>query len=169
MGLASEDFDLGILSPDRNLGYLPKPIPTERDREIGELLLSAVASQRVARLRHCLNEGSEAVLRAFAERMASTSVRSNDPAQLRLGLIALLLSWGRADSRDALTVLPLFHDAILRLSLDSSEFIESVRQVVGDRLAEPFVDFLKRSDKSLASMGYSEGADKDGFRYVRNW
>jgi hypothetical protein len=31
--------------------------------------------------------------------------------------------------------------------------------------------FLKRTDedKSLDSMGYVEGADEDGFRFVRTW
>lgn len=166
---ATEAFDLEVLHPDKNVSYLPKPIPTARDRQIGELLSSSISGQRIARLKRCIDEGHALVLRAFAERMASTAVRTNSPTDLRLGLIALLLALEGPDSRDALTIFPLFYDAVLRLQLNLSEFIESVRELVGDRMTEPFVQFTQRSDKSLQAMGYSEGTDNDGFRYVRNW
>jgi hypothetical protein len=168
---ACDEFNLGILTPDLNRAYLPQPIPTARDGEICTLLSLTIADHRVARFAHCLEDGHAMVLRAFSERMASAAVRARDPEKLRLGLIALLLAWPGPDSRDSLTILPLFCDASGILGLDSASFVATVRQSIGDQLSAPFVEFLTRSDKnqSLKSMGYSRGADKDGFRYIRNW
>ena len=165
----AENLDLEVLNPNRNLGYLPKRIPIARDGEIDDLLSRYIARRSVARLQRCMQEGNKLVLRAFAERMASAAIRNSSPGQLRLGLIALLLTLDGLDARDGLTILPLYYDAILRLRPDPFEFTESVRQIIGDRMAVPLTEFLKRADKSLKAMGFSEGADADGFRYVRNW
>jgi len=165
----AENLDLEPLNLDQNLGYGPKPIPVSRDQEIGDLLSRCIASQTLARLHRSIQDGHAMVLRAFAERTASAAVRSGSATQLRIGLVALLLTLDGAEARDGWTILPLFYDAIARLRLDPSVFIESVRQTIGDRLVVPFAEFLRRSDKSLKAMGYSAGTDADGFRYVRNW
>ncbi len=102
--------------------------------------------------------------------MASMGVRKGDRTVLRLGLIALLMS-PSPDFRDTLTVFPLFYDAMRRLSIEESGFLESIRLTIGDVLIVPFLEFLKRSpqNKTIQCMGYTAGCDADGFRYVRNW
>jgi len=165
----SEDIDLDVLSPENNTGYLPRPIPVIRDGQIADLLSRSMAEYSLARLSLRLTDGHAMVLRAFAERMASAAVRNRSPEQLRIGLIALLLGIGRADLREGLAVLPLFHNGLLKLHIDPPAFADSVRQTVGDRLADPFVQFMNRADKTLEAMGYQEGVDTDGFRYVRSW
>jgi hypothetical protein len=164
-------FNLDVLEPDANLGYLPQIIPTTRDGEIEKLLSRVIDEKCVARFARLLQDGHAVVLQVFAERMASVAVRSHDVAALQLGLIALLLSWRGPDSRDALTVFPLFYDAITRLGIELPSLVASIRQTIGDQMADPLVEFLKRSesDKSLQAMGYAEGADRDGFRYIRSW
>jgi hypothetical protein len=118
-----------------------------------------------------LKDGHGAVLRAFAERMASAAVRNGDQGLLRKGLIALLLSSRSPDFRDTLMIFPLFYHAARRLGLDLGPFLDSIRQTIGDPFSAPFAEFLKRpeTNKSLQVMGYAEGADNDGFRYIRNW
>jgi hypothetical protein len=169
--VTANEFDLDILRPDGNIAYLPRPIPAPRDTQIRELIALVIAGKRVARFRQCIEEGHANVLRVFAERMASAAVRNNDPQTLQLGLIALLLAWRGPDSRDALTILPLYYDASHRLGLQSAAFVHSVRQTIGDALVAPLNNFLTRAEanKSLQVMGYSADADEDGFRYIRNW
>ncbi|MHB1954482.1 MAG: hypothetical protein ACYCOU_12115 [Sulfobacillus sp.] len=164
-------MDIKILEPSVNRGYMPQPIPVSRDNEIAELLSRVVAENRVARFARELSEGHAAVLRAFAERMATASIRKRDPALLQLAMIGLLLSWRGPDYRETLAVFPVLYHAILRMELDIEAFIASIRQNAGDQMTSPFIEFLARSehDKTLEVMGYAVGADRDGFRYVRNW
>jgi hypothetical protein len=163
--------DVKILEPDANRGYLSQPIPASRDDEIVALLSQVVAESRLARFARELVEGYAVVLRVFAERVATAAVRNSDPSLLRLAAIGLLLSWRGTDCRETLVVFPVMYDAILRMGIDIEPFIVSIRQTVGDQLAGPLIEFLNRSerDKSLQVMGYTVGADHDGFRYVRNW
>ena len=170
-GIEHNELILDILEPTANRGYLPRPIPTERDSEITKLLSQIIHNNEVARFAHNLKEGHRVVLRVFAERMASSAVREKDPSLLRLGLIAILLSWGASESREALTIMPLFYDAVGRLGLNLDSFAAEIRETIGDKVISPLAEYLRRAekDKSLQSMGYSAGVDSDGFRYLRNW
>lgn len=163
--------DLNILEPNANRGYLAQPIPAPRDDEIVALLSQVVTESRLARFARQLMEGHAVVLRVFAERIAATAVRNSDPALLRLAVIGLVLSWRGPDCRETLVVFPVLYDAIRRIGMEIGPFVASIRQAVGDQLATPLTEFLKRSerDKSLQAMGYTAGTDHDGFRYVRNW
>ncbi len=164
-------IDLDILEPESNRGYLPQPIPAPRDGQIVALLSQLVTENRLASFAHQLAEGHAVVLRVFAERIAAAAVRNGDIALLRLAAIGLVLSWRGPDCRETLLVFPLLYDAIRRMGIDAGAFVASIRQTVGDQLASPLIEFLKRSehDKSLQAMGYAAGTDHDGFRYVRNW
>jgi hypothetical protein len=170
-GIAHDDFSLEVLEPAVNRGYLSQVIPIARDEEIGGLLSQVMDEHRVARLTRCLQDGHAAVLRVFAERMASKAVRNHDVVALRLGLIALLLSGQRSDSRETILLFPIFYDAVRRIGLEIMPFAASIQQIIGDLLTAPLIEFLQRSetDKSLHAMGYSVGADADGFRYQRDW
>lgn len=164
-------FDIGILEPAVNRDYLPQPIPSPRDNEIVGLLSQVVAENRVAQFARQVKHGHAVVLRVFAERAAATAVRNSDPPLLRMAMIGLLLSWSELDSRETLIVFPVLYDAILRMGIDVEIFAASIRRTVGDQLALPLENFLKRSEhnKSLESMGYTTEGDGGGFRYVRTW
>lgn len=163
--------DLSILDPTINRCYLPLPIPVPRDYEIVALLSRVVAENRLARFTRQLEEGHAVVLRVFAERVAAAAVRSGDTALLHWAVIGLLLSWRGPDCRETLVVFPVLYDAILRMGIEVGPFVASIRQTVGDQMAQPMNEFLRRSDhdKSLQAMGYTIGTDRDGFRYIRNW
>jgi hypothetical protein len=160
-----------ILEPGTNRGYLSQPIPAPRDGEIVALLSQVLAENRLARFAGQLMEGHAIVLRVFAERIAAAAVRDSNPELLRLAMIGLLLSWLGTDCRETLVVFPVLYDAIQRMGVEIGSFVASIRQTVGDQLASPLIEFLKRSerDKSLQAMGYTTGTDRDGFRYVRHW
>jgi hypothetical protein len=83
-------FGISVLEPAVNQGYLPKPIPTERDNEILQVLVSCIADNSVARFKQSFNPGHASVLQAYAERMASIAVCNRKPETLRMGLFALL-------------------------------------------------------------------------------
>jgi hypothetical protein len=161
---------LKVLAPAANQGYLPQP-PNARDGEIADLMNKVVAERAVAQFARDIEGGHARVLAVFAERMASAAIRNPDPELLRLGLIALLLSFRHDDSREALIVFPLFCNGLRKLKVDQDLFLTEIRETIGDLLVAPLIEFLKRpeADRSLDSMGYSEGADGDGFRFVRRW
>lgn len=162
---------LDVLEPTANVGYGKKSIPIDRDMEIETLLRTSLNERSLAVLHNKLNAGHQSVLRVFAERTATAAVRSKDQDSLRLALVALSLSGLEAGSRDSLAILPVQLHAAAEIQCDIRDLYENVRCAVGDRFSKPLFDFLKRSeeDKSLEAMGYSIGADTDGFRYVRDW
>jgi len=170
-GNKSDNWNFEILEPGANEGYLPLPIPAKRDFEISTLLREVIEQEQLVRFKRLILEGHGLVLMAFAERMASAAVRNHDQEALRLGLIALLLSWQAADSREPLAICPLFYDAARRMELDLKVFFASIRLSTGDQILAPFIEFGNRSERnmSLTSMGYAAGEDDDGFRYLRNW
>lgn len=153
------------LLPDQNRGYGLLPIPSGRDRAALDWIGSAT-EEDLARL----TSDHWAVLRVFAERMASWAVRSENGEVLERGLLALALA-GLGESADSLTVLPLFDHAARRLKMDPAPLFLMVGERVGGEAQKALVSFLGRSDedRSLAAMGYQEGRDRDGFRYQRNW
>ncbi|HZR04018.1 MAG TPA: hypothetical protein VFA81_12705, partial [Burkholderiales bacterium] len=65
------ELDLGVLEPEENQGYLPRPIPTERDEQISRILDEVLVGGAVARFVRSLEDRYSPVLRAYAERMAS--------------------------------------------------------------------------------------------------
>ena len=86
-------------------------------------------------------------------------------------MMGMFLQIGVSDVREDILRLTLIHAAALKLGIDPrSVFLESARQFGLDD-TYGLEAFLKRSDedKSLDSMGYVEGADDDGFRFVRTW
>ena len=83
IGNTSADFDLEILSLERNLAYLPKPIPLPRDEEIQDLLLRCIENRTLMALQRRIGEDQAMVLHAFAERMASAQDERNSQPDAR--------------------------------------------------------------------------------------
>jgi hypothetical protein len=88
-----------------------------------------------------------------------------------MAMMAMFLPIGTGDVREDILRLTLIHAAAQKLGIDPRfVFLESARQFGLDDTSG-LEAYLKRSDedKSLASMGYVEGTDEDGFRFVRTW
>jgi hypothetical protein len=102
--------------------------------------------------------------------MASWAVRTRERETLKTGLVSLSLG-GLGESRDSLTILPLFFHAANKLGLDPAELFREVAASASPAAAEVLEGFLHREpeDQTLEAMGYREGRDADGFRYERTW
>ncbi len=164
-----EPQDLECLTPAD--GYWDAPIPEPRDFEIVSLLRRAQEGDQLGRVIEAARPDQEsAVLRCFAERMASLVVRRQQPDLLRTGLVAIGIANTRTgDPRDEIGVLaPLWHGA-RRLGLDAAaEFAAAATAVPS---AAPFFsEWVARPPRlqTLSSMGYVESSDAGGFRYVRD-
>jgi hypothetical protein len=163
----------GWLNVDQNNGYGPAPIPSSRDAEIESLLVKWQAfspserSEAAARI----IEDQRFTLLAFAERMATSTVRQRDPNRIHLGLLALGLDGWKTDWRDNATILCLHYDAARRLAADPSHIFSVAGSLLSEKVSRSYANFLARTDedKALDAMGYATGRDEDGFRYIRDW
>ena len=163
--------ELDWLEADRNAGYLPRPIPDPLDEEIRELVDPVLDSGSWSALRARITPAHHAVLRVFAERMASLAVRRRDPELLEIALVALALGGLDSGSREALAIVPLVYRSAERLEVDPQELFEDVARYVGDEAAAQLRAFPQRSprNRSIGAMGYEEARDEGGFRYRRTW
>jgi hypothetical protein len=161
------------LNPARLAGWGASRIPNEIDDEITDVIecyleLDAGGKRKV---RESVERDQKFVFLAFAERMASLAIRLRSQEPLTMAMMAMFLQIGTGDMREDILILTLIYTAAHKLGLDPrSLFLGSARQFGLDDTSG-LEAFLKRSDedKSLASMGYVEGTDEDGFRFVRTW
>jgi hypothetical protein len=165
---------LEFLSANNNRGYLAHPIPDHRDAEIADLL-GAVCEmtdhERQLIMVMIGNEGSS-VLRCYAERMASLSVRTKDPAPAHRGMLALAMAWrSEVDTREIWVVMGALFDALTRCGADGRREFRELGAVFGEDIAREFATFADRPDlhRIAELMGYVDGDDSDGFRYMRTW
>jgi hypothetical protein len=164
--------DLDILDVESNAGYLGRPLPSARDDEITALLDRARQDGRATQLVDLLRPRQDAVLRAFAERMAALAVRAGDRAVLRNGLLSAAVAFvvPDVDVREVLLILPLLWHSAGRLELDpAAEFRATAEEF--PPAARDLWQFVARApaDQRIEAMGYVESADADGFRYERTW
>jgi hypothetical protein len=123
------------------------------------------------KVRESVERDQKFVFLAFAARMASLAIGLRSQEPLTMATMAMFLQIGTGDVREDILVLTVIHAAAQKLGIDPrSVFLESARQFGLDDTSG-LEAYLKRSDedKSLASMGYVEGMDEDGFRFVRTW
>lgn len=160
-----------MLAAKSNAGYGAQPLPSERDNEIGALLLTVQDPERLEEFLAPLTGEHVQVLVCFAERMATLAVRQQDRTFLNLGLVATVLAGLATSSKDALLVLPLQWDAASRLGLSPDQVFREIGARLGLRAATFLEAFLGRSatDKSISSMGYRAELAGEEFRYVRDW
>jgi len=154
-------------------GYGATRIPNEIDEKIRRTLEGylGLSEEEKKKLRGKVGREHKFVFLAFAERMASLAVRAKSQEPLMQAMMAMFLQIGIGDVREDILILTLIYAAANKLGLDPrSVFLGSARQF-GLKDASGLEAFLKRSDadKSLESMGYVEGTDEDGFRFVRTW
>ena len=168
--MAMLDRTLEKLASECTHGYGPSPLPNQIDEEV-ESLVHAVASDGETDPLTKMNETHGFVLLAYAERMASLAVRENSVDTLSKGLVALRIASKLIYVKEALPVLALMYNSANKLGIDPTNLFSTLVLRDGDEL-KVFVDsFLSRSaeDRSIQAMGYVEGEDEAGFRYVRTW
>jgi hypothetical protein len=110
-------------------------------------------------------------LLAFAERMASLAVRTGNPQLVREGLEALAFGAGLVDIREAILILPLLYQSLRKLDVDATNYFAGAIGLGDAQFDSVLREFPNRDEenRSIEVMGYIEGRDQDGFRYVRTW
>jgi hypothetical protein len=161
------------LNTARLAGWGASRIPTEIDDEITDLVKRYLEldDEDKKTVRLSVKRDQKFVFLAFAERMASLAIRLKSREPLMLAMMAMFLQIGIGDVREDIIRLSLVHAAAEKLEIDPrSVFMESAQQFGLDDTSG-LEAFLGRSDedKSIKSMGYTEGLDQDGFRFVRTW
>jgi hypothetical protein len=152
-------------------GYLPREIPHELDDRVRAVLRSFLAAPDDERvLLACLPRSSVFLL--FAEREASRAVRQRSPELLMDAAIAIgMAAVQHNDEREGVMVMPVVWHAAAQLGVAQAPLFTSAANQVPEAGAKALLDFLTRKpeNQTLKCMGYREGADHDGFRFVRDW
>ena len=157
----------------RLTGWGPSRIPNAVDDEITGIIKSYLTLDNGGKRKvtESVGRDQKSVLLAFAERMVSFAIRSRSQDPLRMAMMAMFLQIGIGDVREDILILTLVYAAAEKLGMNPrSVFLDSAQQF-GLSSTSGLEAFLGRSkeDKSIESMGYAEGVDEDGFRFVRRW
>lgn len=163
---------LNQLRDDQLPGYGKTPIPGPKDYILMELIDALILVDSEARSALIKKIGGEYQFSfpGFAERLSSYAVRLNSSDILRRALLALSLTPG-GDKREILLVCSLVAHSAKKLGVDLRAMLHEHSDFVDEPFKKAVTDFLARppEDQSIVAMGYKEGSDSDGFRYVRNW
>ena len=165
--------DADWLIMTKNVGYGQLPVPQRLDDEIREIIFRWADLNESTRRQagELIQESQRFTLLAFSERMASLAVREQDPDLIFAGLLALGVDGWRNDWRDNAVLLSLHYDSAHKLNIEPDVAFGRAAKLLDNKVSEAFQSFLRRSeeDKSLEAMGYEEGKDDHGFRYMRTW
>lgn len=166
-------FDPAQPKQPRYDGYGPARLPCSRDSEIQVVVdrLRQGGPNLVAEALAAVSEAGRRVFRAYAERMASLAVRTREVEQLDRALVAVVVGGLDDNAYEALMVMPLIEDSARRIGAEPQRLFEKAAQIVGHPGTVNLARWLARKpeDRSLASMGFVESADKEGFRYKLDW
>jgi hypothetical protein len=161
------------LGSEYTFGYGPTPIPSAIDEEVVcllNLVLGLAPAQHELVLKK-MTEDHGFVFLAYAERMASQIVREQQPTSLCPAMTAIALAIQLIYVKEALPVISLLFHSIEKLGSRACEQILSASPLKNEALHEYLDEFTRRAadDRSIEAMGYVEGRDSDGFRYIRTW
>lgn len=159
------------LAPGKNVNYGREELPSPRDGQIRDLLLTAADQVEFDQITRLMPRYAAQVLNAFAERAASIAVRHQDARELRAGLLAAAIAGSiPGDSREAIPALALLYRAAEMIGHDPRLEFSSANELCGGRV-RALAEFPSRAaeDKTIQVMGYEEGSDEQGFRFLRNW
>lgn len=152
-------------------GYGPSQIPNKIDGEVEQLIDGILEMIDATKNLEDLSQTHGMVLLAYAERMASLAVRENRVDTLLKGMEALRIASSLVYEKELLLILALLYNSASKLGADWSELIDVLSGFEEKRFKTFCESFLTRSiaDRSIQAMGYKEGKDEGGFRYVRTW
>ncbi|TVT40862.1 hypothetical protein FNH05_23310 [Amycolatopsis rhizosphaerae] len=169
MSLRAAEFS--ILEPTKNFNYGSQDLFSARDNQIRDLLLKVKDGTMFEQAKQFLPRDGDRVLSAFAKRAASMAVRHQDARELRAGILAAAIDQEvSSDFREGLPALALLYRAAEMIGRNPDLEFSAINDLSGGR-ARSLVDFLRRppEDKSIEAMGFEEGDDKQGFRFLSNW
>jgi len=157
-----------------NRGYVDAPIPSGRDAQLATYLHRLLAGDDAVRTQAAdtLGPAYTATFVAFAERMATRTVRDSDATHAELGLWALALTWRRAkDVTASIPPMGLLYDAARRAGAEPAALFEKVAAACPQDVGPVLRDFARRPDldEIAEEMGFAQRRDRDGFRYRRTW
>lgn len=160
-----------LISRLADTGYKSEDIPGDHDFEIAESVSSINSPEQFAEVTQTLSLRTARVLLAFAYRAASYAVRVNDPNWVRNGLIAAQLTLAQEDTREVLVIYSLLYRSLELLAVDPNAMFQDVAERAGGKFGDVTREFAKRNehDKSISAMGYAEGADETGFKFICTW
>jgi hypothetical protein len=169
VGDVSRAFDPGDPSQRRYTAYGLAEFPDPRDVEIDEYIAGVKAGgpAEVQSALAAVSDKGRQVLRSYAERSASRAVRSKDPDNLVLGLIALVVGGLDQNTLESLMRMPLIEDAGRRLGIEPADLFEEVAGIVGHPGSVNLMLWLTRApeDRTPECMGFEAAQDDSGFRY----
>lgn len=154
------------------IGYGYSRISNEIDGDIARAIefFAARSLNEKERLTAEMSAAQAGVLATYGERMASLAVRRGDRSLLISGLVALAIAYGTSDDyREVLRVVPLHYRSAQLLGADPNQVFREASASVPAASQAPLLGQLARppEDRGIDVMGYEEGADADGFVYVR--
>lgn len=149
------------------------PIPSKLDNKFTDFIDSYLELDDIDRdrIRKGLEEEHKFFFLGFSKRMACLAVRKKSEKEIYRGLGAIFLQAGLGDFREDIIIFTLLYDAALKIGVEpDSLFLKAAKDFDYSEVSE-IHKFLNRSDrdKTPKVMGYIEGADKDGFLYIRTW
>jgi hypothetical protein len=161
------EFDIADSNQARFDNYLEAEIPDPRDKEV-EGFLHEIGDGRplgASELSMRSSESGRRVMRSYAERAASRSVRESDPHRLIDASVALVVGGLGENALEAIMRMSLIEDAARRLGAELSGVLDSAATLVGHPGSVSLMLWLARTpeDRTLASMGFD--FDEDSARY----
>ncbi|MEA2679615.1 MAG: hypothetical protein QOK03_1337 [Candidatus Binataceae bacterium] len=108
------------------------------------------------------------ILGWYARKSAGRAVRDRSREDLLRGLVALAISGGKGDFRDAMAPLALLYNSALRLQEDPTLLFDAASRISTPQVVQLFRSFVDRpaAQKSTSLFGFSEGTGPFGFDYV---
>jgi hypothetical protein len=151
--------------------YAPQNIPGPLDDEIRESISVVTSRGEFDSVTTGLDLASCRILNLFAKRAASLAVRASDDSWVRVGLIAALLASTVEDYREIARTHSLLFRAAELVGSDPIDLFEGAATIASSEAAEGAQLFVHadESARSISTMGYREGADATGFRFMSNW
>ncbi len=167
-----EEFNITVEDAKRNGDYWETKAPSSMSRMnvelneiIGEYLIST--NEERAKIHSEISNELAWSLLAFAENMATYSLRFEEQEIFNNGLFALGLTFGVLDTREILLIMSLYYDVSQKTKLSLDNVLKQ------NNSFSVFVsDFLNREEekKSLKCMGYILTKDENGnLLYQRTW
>ncbi|MGC0423081.1 hypothetical protein [Embleya sp. AB8] len=150
--------------------YASSPLGSKKDRLIGSFIdLIGDGKDLTYAIELGKQNGRWEILDTYAFRMASLAVRNRDPLALRRGIVSALISMKSTDDeREVLPTLSLLYLA-WELLADQGVPFQAPHELHVEDTEDPLINFGRRSseDRGIRGMGYQEGSDAEGFRFVR--
>jgi hypothetical protein len=159
-----------LLTPKYH-GYGNLPIPSPLDNDITEFIDCFIDLEKEERdfFQGQIKNQHKFGFLAYAERMASYAVRKKSSKEIVLGLMAIFLQTGLGDPREDIIIYALLYDATCKIGENPNSVFLKASEKFNFSFVSEIHSFLNRTkkDKSIKSMGFKRGSDKDGFRYIR--